>query len=287
MASREFRPTERIGINAVERVVLDGLHWIWREQPVSDFGIDGHIEAVADDGTPTGKLFAVQVKTGASYFTVAGDAATLYVDEAHVAYWDGHVLPVIVVLHNPDDGCTIWQWADLKSARPTEKGWRIPVPRDKAFVAASKDELLDRSWSDDGVGLRRRFALDRSFMAEFVDREAFVSIDQWVNKSLRFREIEIRFDDPDADEPDYTIPIMATWHYEVLDIMRHFLPWLDYEELDQPEDMSGEIEGHVMSASLSKPALAFLELEAFFDGAADVGRDAPLDLGDRWPRRRP
>jgi hypothetical protein len=282
MASREFRPTERIGINAVERVVLDGLRWIWREQPVSDFGIDGHIEAVADDGTPTGKLFAVQVKTGASYFTGAGEAATFYVDERHVAYWDGHVLPVIVVLHNPDDGCTIWQWADLKSARPTERGWRIPVPRDKAFVAASKDELLDRSRSDDGVGLRRRFALDRSLMAEFVGREAFVSINQWVNKSLRFRDIEIRFEDPYADDPDYVVRIMATWHYEVLDIMRYFLPWLDYDEMDAPVDMSGEIEARLMSVWLSKPALSFLELEAFFDGAAGSGRDATLDQGDRW-----
>ena len=47
--------------------------------------------------------------------------------------------------------------------------------------------------------------------------------------------------------------------------MRHFIPWLDYEEYDEPEDISGEIESHVLAAWLSKPAKAFLELEAFFD----------------------
>ena len=66
-------------------------------------------------------------------------------------------------------------------------------------------------------------------MKKFQDRDGFVTIDKWVNKSLQYREIQFRFDDPDKDLPDYEMPIMATWDYEVSDLMRHFLPWFDYE----------------------------------------------------------
>ena len=47
--------------------------------------------------------------------------------------------------------------------------------------------------------------------------------------------------------------------------MRHFLPWLDYDYYEEPDDHgTGEIEQHVLQASLSKAATAFLELERFF-----------------------
>lgn len=265
MRPRTFNSTERIGVNAVEKIVTKDLHWIWREQNVADFGVDGQIEAVDQDRTPTGKLFAVQVKTGKSYFRGNGATIPFYVDEDHLKYWDQHALPVILVIHNPEDGTTLWQWADSKTARPTETGWCIDVPKTKFFDAPSKAELKDQFWMDDSVGLRRRFALDREFMKEFEDRDSFVTIDKWVNKHLQYREIEVRFDAPHKLSPDYTIPIMATWHFDVPDVMRHFLPWLEYEYYEEPDESSGEVEGHVMAVYLSKPAKAFLELEAFFE----------------------
>lgn len=265
MSRREFDPTERIGVNVVERIVTAGFNWIWREQPIADFGVDGQIEVVDHDGKPTGQLFAVQVKAGTSYFRGTGETIPFYVGEDHLKYWDQHALDVILVLHNPDDGQTIWQWADLKTARTTARGWCIDVPATKVFNAESKAELQDQVWADDSVGLRRRFALDRQFMKEFEGRDVFVTIDLWLHKGLRFREIEVRFDDPDKELPDYEIPIMATSHYEVSDVMRHFLPWFEYEYHEEPDDSSGEVEGHVMAVWLSKPAKAFLELEAFFE----------------------
>jgi Domain of unknown function (DUF4365) len=236
-----------------------------RPQNVADFGVDGQIEVVDDDGRPTGQLFGVQVKSGPSYFHRGQDAVAFYVDDEHLKYWDQHILPVILVLHNPQDGETIWQWASLRAAKRTGKGWRIDVPRTKTLTAASKAELRNEVWADDNVGLRHRFALDRNLMKEFEGREAFVTIDAWVNKTLMYRSIEIRFDDPMKEEIDHILPIMATRNFTIRDIMRHFVPWLDYEEYDEPEDISGEIESHVLTAWLSKAAKAFLELEAFFD----------------------
>ena len=47
--------------------------------------------------------------------------------------------------------------------------------------------------------------------------------------------------------------------------MRHFLPWLDYDYCQEPDDRgTREIEQHVLQVSLSKAATAFLELERFF-----------------------
>ena len=270
MPRRTFDPTERIGVNAVERIVTKDFNWIWREQQVADFGVDGQIEAVDPDGRPTGQLFAVQIKSGPSYFRGTGETIPFYVDEDHLKYWDQHALPVILVLHNPEDGQTVWQWADLKTARATSERWCIDVPRSKVFTAETKAELQDQVWSDDSVGRRRRFAFDRQLMKEFEGRDAFVTIDKWVNKSLRFRGIEVRFDDPDKQLPDYKIPIMATWDYEISDLMQHFLPWLQYEYYEEPEDVAGEVEGHVLTVWLSKPAKAFLELEVFFGNPPEV-----------------
>ena len=267
MPRRRLDPTERIGLNAIERIVTADFKWIWREQPVADFGIDAQIEVVDRYRKPTGKLIAVQVKTGASYFRGAGETHPFYIDEEHLKYWDQHSLPVILILHNPDNEQTIWQWADLHAARATEMRWCIDVPKTKAFDAECMSELQGQVWMDDSISLRRRFALDRQFMNILKGRDAFVTIRLWLNKSLRFREIQVRFDDPYKESPDYEIPIMVTWNYEVSDLMRHFLPWLEYDYFEEPEENSGEVEDHVMAVWLSKPGEAFLELEAFFENA--------------------
>ena len=53
---------ERLGVNAVEEAFLK-MGWLFREQPISDFGIDAHAEPTSDDW-PTGQLIALQIKSG-------------------------------------------------------------------------------------------------------------------------------------------------------------------------------------------------------------------------------
>lgn len=293
MSARTFSPQERIGVNAVERLVTLEMEWLWREQFVADFGIDGQIEVVGRDRRPTGQLFAVQVKSGPSYFRGQGETVPFYVDDDHLKYWAGHALPTILVLHNPDDGTTIWQWANLTTAKAGKKGWRIDVPRAKVLGAASKEELLDQTWSDDSVGMRRRFALDRQFMEKFESTQAYVRVDRWVNKHLMYREIQISFGDPDGP-PDYEIPIMATWGHDVGEILHHFLPWLSYEYYEEPDDSSSEIESNIFSVELSDAAKGFLAAERFFanpvspehegDNPDDDAGDSEFDeWDDRFP----
>jgi hypothetical protein len=44
----KYSKTERVGVNAVERIVINDLGGIFREQPILDFGIDAQAELVED-----------------------------------------------------------------------------------------------------------------------------------------------------------------------------------------------------------------------------------------------
>ena len=57
---------ERIGVSSVEKII-NQMGMIFREQPVDDYGIDAQIEIV-ENKCATGKLIAVQIKSGNSYF---------------------------------------------------------------------------------------------------------------------------------------------------------------------------------------------------------------------------
>lgn len=99
---------ERFGVNAVAEVMAK-LGQIWRETSLSDVGIDGQIEYVNTDGYATGKIIAVQVKSGASFFKERDDNWLFYPEEKHRLYWENFPLPVFIVLHNPETGLSYWK----------------------------------------------------------------------------------------------------------------------------------------------------------------------------------
>ena len=58
---------ERLGVNAVAEAMAK-IGQIWRETPMADVGIDGQIEYVSPEGFATGRMIAVQIKSGPSLF---------------------------------------------------------------------------------------------------------------------------------------------------------------------------------------------------------------------------
>src|SRR5580704_14435654 len=96
----KYSKTERVGVNAVERIVINDLGWIFREQPILDFGIDAQAELVEDG--PTGKLIGLQIKSGLGNFSETSDGLVYYGDLDHLDYWLSHSLPVILVAHLPE-----------------------------------------------------------------------------------------------------------------------------------------------------------------------------------------
>ncbi len=58
--------TERIGILHCGEIA-ERNHWMFREQPTDDVGIDAHMEYVDSSGKPK-QLLALQIKSGRSWF---------------------------------------------------------------------------------------------------------------------------------------------------------------------------------------------------------------------------
>jgi len=93
---------DRTAINHLEKITIS-FKWMWREQPLLDHGIDGHIE-ICENGKPTGKLIAVQSKGGESYFYRRKDGKlTISLELRHILYWVEYALPVIVIGYLPSE----------------------------------------------------------------------------------------------------------------------------------------------------------------------------------------
>ena len=77
---------ERIGVSSVEKII-NQMGMIFREQPVDDYGIDAQIEIV-ENKCATGKLIAVQIKSGNSYFKELTPNSIIYRGKRkHYDYW--------------------------------------------------------------------------------------------------------------------------------------------------------------------------------------------------------
>lgn len=125
----QFDPTERIGIHQVALTFLQKFGWIEREQPISDFGIDMHVEIV-EDGVPTGQVFALQIKSGPSYFSEQHENSIVYRGQKkHLDYWLSQSLPVLIVLHNPDDYNSYWEFVESSKITELDRGWKIEIPK--------------------------------------------------------------------------------------------------------------------------------------------------------------
>jgi hypothetical protein len=133
---------ERRGISAVASA-LAALGLIWRETPTGDVGIDGHVEYVDPRGLATGRLVALQVKSGLSYFKDRGTSWGFVPDEKHRFYWEHYPLPVLLALHNPDSGVTYWtdarQQLQSPSAIPTKE---ILLPKEHTLQNCSPESLF-------------------------------------------------------------------------------------------------------------------------------------------------
>lgn len=222
-----FSPTERIGISAVESVVLKELGWIFREQPIADVGIDAHIERV-DDGKPTGKLVGVQIKTGLSHFREAGDTLVYYGDLVHLDYWTGHSLPVLLVAHIPETSKTFWAVINETTVTRTNKRWKIAIPKSNVFGSESRDELAHAFEGTPGEQRFRKLAIDEPLMRHIeAGGKVSVELEDWVNKSLGRTPVEVYVYDNQGNET-----LSQEWFtyyvgYGMKELAEAIFPWAD------------------------------------------------------------
>ncbi|ROQ04781.1 MULTISPECIES: DUF4365 domain-containing protein [unclassified Curtobacterium] len=131
----------QLGVSIVETHALE-RDWLFRAQPVLDFGIDGHLE-LQRDGQATARLIAVQVKTGASYFATPTSLGWRHtVSARHAKYWSDGSLPAVVVLVDHERRSAYWQEVTASTLRRTGAAFALEIPRDQRLDADGSWEQL-------------------------------------------------------------------------------------------------------------------------------------------------
>lgn len=132
------------GVGIVSRIVNDRLKWIFRRtHNEQDFGIDGYIDIVDDQGNVTGKSLAVQIKCGESFFKNKYEDGYAYFGETkHLNYLLNHPVKVLIIICNPTTETCLWKALDPLETQPTSNGWKIQIPQDQEFQEGSKSTLV-------------------------------------------------------------------------------------------------------------------------------------------------
>ncbi len=131
MAGGEAVPqnAERMGV-AAANLEFSSWGWAFRSQEVEDYGIDAHVEPFNGPSSPTGRLLALQIKSGESYFGEETDGGWWYRGKnRHLRYWLGHVLPVLIVLYDPVSRTMYWQHVTEDLVVYSDDAWKILIPR--------------------------------------------------------------------------------------------------------------------------------------------------------------
>ena len=132
---------ERRGVALVQSLTVTDLRWIFREQAVSDVGIDAHLEVVVE-GRATGRLLALQIKSGESYFREpVAKGFVFHSDQQHLDYWLNHSLPVFVVICKPGTQEAYWQVVSDQTVVRTNSGWKMVIPSANRFQADAVGRL--------------------------------------------------------------------------------------------------------------------------------------------------
>ena len=252
--------TERLGVAALIYFFSQN-GWLFREQTTHDYGIDAHVEIV-EDGRPTGKLVAIQIKSGASFFKESTEDSFVFrTDDKHVAYWVSHSMPVVLVLYDPDSKEAFWQEISRKTVETTGKNWRLNVPKKGMFEDPKRTLKLFSSLTQPEPYLRRlnRLRVDRRWI-DLIEQgvEVRVEFDDWVNKSLPRYQVTIS-----TDEEKEAWPTLYAPQIGIEEMLSHFFPWANYS-VDQDalrEGSTGQWEAECYSFRDSETGATYYSQE--------------------------
>jgi hypothetical protein len=141
---KESSRTAKIGVDTVSSIVNDNLKWLFRVvHGEEDFGVDGYIDVVLDDGSVTGQSIAVQVKCGKRFLRDRSNVGYIFRGERkHLNLYLNSQVPVIIILCDPETRICYWEHFDPRKTDKTPKGWKMTVPFVQVLDAQSKGDLL-------------------------------------------------------------------------------------------------------------------------------------------------
>jgi hypothetical protein len=137
--------TAEQGVTIVKQTIETKLNWLFRRtHQEEDFGIDGFIDIITDNGHVTGKSIAVQIKTGESFFNSKNEIGWIFRGQIkHLNYYLNHDIPVVVILVNEKTGVAYWNLCDGKLVQRTGESWTMTIPFKHVLEEKSKTKLLD------------------------------------------------------------------------------------------------------------------------------------------------
>lgn len=281
---------DRKGVNKCESEFLKA-GFVFREQDIVDFGVDAIVEPRSEDYL-SGKLLALQIKSGESYFgEQKGNTIIFRGEMKHYRYWSSYSIPVIIVLHNPVTDKCIWQLFDKNKAIVCGKTWKIEIPTDQEIITHKKD--LVKIAENVSPYQRKKnsmlVAKDWMILARS-GNELILEVSEWVNKSSGRGEFCLYYNNDNGDKE--ILLEKSLWGFEVQTyetVIKRLFPWADieidrdyycedcdsdyyeqYDEVGAKEGIypytiaSGEVAYYRLRLSLNEIGQAFLLLDDFF-----------------------
>jgi hypothetical protein len=220
--------TDRLGLGKLG-YLFGKAGWFFREQFVHDIGIDAQVEIV-ENNNPTGKIIAIQVKSGESYFNeIKNENIVFRPDYKHVDYWLKYSLPVIVVLYNPQDDKMVWIPIHNHTIKKTRKNYKIEIPKENILDENTYSALKNVFKLDYVHNRMTKLILDCSWMKMIKNgATVYAEFEEWKNKSLTRTSIKIYCDGENGYKKLY-IPCQYTPGYNVFQAIKKILPWANLE----------------------------------------------------------
>lgn len=98
---------ERMGVHFAGYTFSEA-HVVFRETSITDVGCDAQIELVDCNKVATGKMAALQIKSGDSYVNLKTNSFSLSEDREHFEYWAKHALPTFGIIYSPSLNTAVW-----------------------------------------------------------------------------------------------------------------------------------------------------------------------------------
>lgn len=237
---------ENKGVLMVEKILSEEFDWVFIKNVLeNDYGIDAYTE-IAKNGDMSGKLIAIQIKTGQSYLKSTNEDEFIFRGEKkHLGYWLNHSLPVIIILCDEKNNKCYWKQVLKDDITKTEKGWHTSINKNSILDINSKEKLskiVDKSEYQKRLDA---LLVAKPWMDEIINgNEIILEADEWINKSSGRGSIKISLKKED-DKYDEPIRELSNVYFPMSDYKKIFpkiFPWAEisidsefYEEYDDED----------------------------------------------------
>jgi hypothetical protein len=241
------------------------MNWVFREQPVLDYGIDAYIEEMKkEENYASGRLVALQLKTGPSHLKEENNSHYVYRGKnKYLRYWLRYSLPVIVVLCDPKNEVCYWQHIREDTIVYTDCGWKVEIPKNQLFDWFGAKLLHEIA--DNMNEYQRRFntlLLHRPWIqAAALGFDVIVESEEYINKSSGIGSMRVYVYDQEMNikSNDVTWPMIAFPEFTTYkDLFAMIFPWANIE-IDAEYYYEFELERYELTHYYGKERGAFSE----------------------------